>query len=309
MAEVLSDEIDYGIYERQTEAQIKVRPASAFRDELELEFDTTGDGLPRHPSPTGKLRNRLFFAPGETTMWGGYSGHKKSLYVGQIALDLMAQGRRVLIASMEMPPAKTLARLARQATGGASTRSEREAFQRWTDGKLWLFDHLGNVSPRLILSVARYFAKERKGTDIILDNFSMICESEESMDAQKQLAIDIVRQGIEDKVHMHVVVHCRKGQNGEDKPPTKHDVKGSSSITDLAHNVVTLWWNKPKFQKLNERPDDAAMLHREGDFMASVEKQRNYPFEERAWFWLCQSSGRFTDSRMAPVEPYLIEVQ
>ena len=65
------------------------------------------------------------------------------------ALDLIAQGEPVLLVSLEMLPRKTLYRMCRQATAHDQPSQERRAeFLRWTDDRLWLFDHVGRLTPQ-----------------------------------------------------------------------------------------------------------------------------------------------------------------
>lgn len=306
MAEVLSDDFDYRAYERLTEAQIKVRPASVFRDELMAEFaERSGPRLPEMFST--KLRNVLEFRPGEVTVWAGYNGHKKSMFTGQVALDLCVQRERVLMASFEMSPARTLKRMARQAYAVSKpVGASLDYFSEWTNGRLWIFDHLGRINPSMCLAVCKYFATEKKGTQVFIDSMMMVCASEESLDEQKQFTTDVVRLAQETGLHIHVVAHCRKPQTGEEKPPSKYDLRGSAAISDQAHNVVTVWANKAKKAKLEQDPSDMAALS-EPDAMVSVEKQRNGAYEGRVKLWFHETSMRFADERHTPIEPYRLE--
>jgi twinkle protein len=135
----------------------------------------------------------------------------------------------------------------------------------------------------------------------------MVCASEESMDEQKQFMTDLVRLAQETGLHIHLIAHCRKpGSDGESKPPTKYDLRGSAAISDQAHNVITVWSNKPKKAKLDQNPQDIDALA-EPDAAVTVEKQRNGRWEGRAKLWFHEPSMRFLDDRMSPVQPYRLE--
>lgn len=311
MAEFIKDDIDFRAYERMTEARVKVRAASAWSEDLVQEFALRDDQTSPHPTITSlrKLEHRINFRPGEITVWAGYSGHRKSMFTGQVALDLVAQDRRVLIASMEMQPARTLARMARQASGNRyPTPGWIDRFGAWSDSRLWVFDHMGRVDPSLMLGVCRYFAEEKKGQHVFIDSMMMVCASEESLDEQKQFATDLVRMAQETDLHLHLIAHCRKPQD-DTKPPTKYDVRGSSAITDQAPNVITVWANKPKFDALAKaKPtDDTEDLRSKPDAVVSIEKQRNGSYEGKVGLWFCDSSLRFTSDRTEPVIPYDIQ--
>ena len=306
MAELIPDTVDFNAYMRMTEASAKVRKASDFAEDMAAEFAPKERGAVACMGST-KLRDKIAFRPGEVTAWAGYNGHRKSMFTGQVALDLCAHGERVLMMSFEMAPQKTLARMAKQCFAVSNpARASLDAFSRWTDGRLWLFDHIGRIGPDQCMAVVRYFAEELNGTQVFIDSMMMVCASEEHMDEQKQFTTDVVRGSQEFGLHIHVIAHCRKPQSGgEDKPPTKYDLRGSAAISDQCDNVVTIYANKPKQAKLEKDPNDIAALA-EADAIVSVEKQRNGDWEGRAKLWFCQQSLRFSDERMTRNEPYTL---
>jgi twinkle protein len=307
MAQVIPDTLDFSAYYRDNEARVKVRKASVFADELDAVFDAERNA--RHPAMfLSKLGRDLQFRPGEVSCWAGYNGHRKSTFTGQTALDLCSQRERVLLASFEMHPAMTLARMVRQATGVERPATDtRRQFTRWTDSRLWIFDHFGRADPRTVLAVLSYFSQELKGTQAFIDSMMMVCGSEESLDEQKQFMTDLVRLAQETNLHIHLIAHCRKpGSDGETKPPTKYDLRGSAAISDQAHNVITVWANKAKKAKLEANPQDFEAAA-EPDAMVTVEKQRNGKWEGRAKLWFHEPSMRFMDERATPIEPYRLE--
>lgn len=308
MADLIRDDIDWSAYERQTECKAKVRAASAFSDELLAEFGPKDDDETPDMRST-RLRGLLKFRPGEVTTWAGYNGHRKSMLTGQVVLDLCVQRQRTLIVSLEMQPERTLARMARQAAAVAyPSQAFLQAFSTWTDGKLWLFDHVGRISPSMCLAVCKYFSEELKGNHVVIDSMMMVCASEEHMDEQKQFVTDLVRVAQETGLHIHLVAHCRKPQQGEDKPPTKYDIRGSSAISDQTPNVVLVWSNKAKQAALEKDPHDETELAKP-DALVIVDKQRNGEFEGKVKLWFHGPSFRFCDDRVTAVEPYKLARQ
>ena len=105
------------------DADPHLRAAESFSMSLLREFfkagGPDGDCLP-WPKTSFTVRLRT----GEVSLWPGINGHGKSLLTSQVALGLVAQGRRVVIASLEMPPVKTLRRMARQAIGNGTPTKE-----------------------------------------------------------------------------------------------------------------------------------------------------------------------------------------
>jgi twinkle protein len=306
MAEFIKDTLDFSAYMRATDPAVKVRKASAFGADLVAEFAHRDPRTKVAEMFSTKLRDRIEFRPGEVTCWAGYNGHRKSMFTGQVALDLIVAGYRTLMASFEMSPSRTLARMAKQtfAVSRPATAS-LEAFSRWTDGRLWMFDHVGRIDPETCIAVCRYFADELKGQHVFIDSMMMVCGSEESMDEQKQYVTDLVRMAQETGLHVHLITHCRKPQHGEGTPPTKYDLRGSAAISDQAHNVLTVWANKEKAHKLQIDPCDQAALALP-DARVSVEKQRNGDYEGAVKLWFDRESLRFCDDRITTVEPYVL---
>lgn len=308
MAGIIEDTFDFSAYMRQTDASAKVRKASAFRGDMLKRFEDRSDYVPRAAMHSTKLRTAIEFRPGEVTAWAGYNGHRKSMFTGQVALDLIAAGERALMASFEMSPADTLARMARQCFGVARPAVvSLDWFSKWTDDRLWMFDHLGRITPDQCMAVVRYFGEELKGKHVFIDSMMMVCKSEEHLDEQKQFATDVVRAAQEFGLHIHLVTHCRKPQNGEEKPPTKYDLRGSAAISDQAHNVITIWANKAKKAALEANQDDQ-VAKAEPDARVCVEKQRNGSFEGAFKLWFSDASLRFMDARNTVQEPYALEV-
>lgn len=90
MAHLIPDEFDFSAYLRDTEGRAKVRKASDFAADMVRRF-APADPKQRKPEMfSTKLRGRIEFRPGEVTTWAGYNGHKKSMFTGQLALDLRA---------------------------------------------------------------------------------------------------------------------------------------------------------------------------------------------------------------------------
>jgi twinkle protein len=301
MAQLIEPDVDLSPY-LEVMPGVKIKRAQSFVPEVVAYFSEREPGN-RSEMFSTKLRSCIEFRPGEVTAWAGYNGHRKSMFTGQVALDLCVQRERVLMVSLEMLPHITLARMARQASGSINPpRGLIEAFGRWTDGRLWLFNHVGTVKPHTMLGVCRYFKQEMLGTQVFIDSMMMVCESEESLDEQKQLVTDLVRVAQETEMHIHLVTHCRKPQD-DSKPPTKYDMRGTAAISDQAHNVVTIWANKPKMAALQKDPHDEG-AKAQPDARVAVEKQRNGEFEGSVALWWHKPSMRFMDDRVSLVQPY-----
>lgn len=304
MAAVIEpDDIDWTAYEADSEPRSKVRPASAWGEELIAamgrDAGPVGDRL-----PWGKTHADVRFRRGEVTIWAGANGSGKSLMLGQVMLGLMSQGCRCMIASFEMKPRVTLARMLRQAAGGNRPTPEfaRRMFG-WTDDLLWLYDQQGTVSADRVLAVLRYSAAELKCAHLVVDSMMKCVRGEDDYNGQKDLVDALTAFARDTDTHVHLVHHMRKGD--ESKPGSKYDLKGSGSITDQADNVFVVWRDKAKerARQCGQEVDDS-----KPDALLLVEKQRNGegPEAEARWaLWFDQSSTQFLGAHRGSVQEYV----
>lgn len=296
MLTIAADQIDFEAYRRKAQCRAKIRSAHSFAEDLDAELDAVQGGHPT--SFSMKLRNYVEFRPGEVTAWAGYSGHRKSMFTGQLAMELGLQGARTLVASFEMSPGKTLARMCRQFCAAAQPNHfQRSNFMARTAEKTWLFDHQGRCGTEEMLAVCGFFAEELAGSQVFIDSMMMVCNSEERLDEQKQFATSLVRLAQETGLHVHLIAHCRKPASGDETaPPGKHDLRGSAAITDQCSNVITVWANKAKAARLKECPGDHEAAS-QPDALLSVCKQRNGSWEGMVRLDFDDPSMRFVDER------------
>ena len=301
---LIQDDIDLSAYMDTPDFRAKVRSAADFREatKLALRPPEQAERFPEILIPNA--HDTIAFRPGEVTAWVGYNGHRKSMFTTQVALDMAVQEQRVLIVSLEMQPQDTMARMTRQATGVAfPSPSMIDRFHEWTDGRLWLFDHVGTISVDHAFALCRYFRKEIGGHHVFLDSMMMICTSEERLDEQKMFSTGVCRLAQETGLHVHVITHCRKPMHGDDKVPTRYDIRGSGAISDQAHNVMAVWMNKAKYAKLEQDPGDMD-AHCEPCAVVKCDKQRGGKWEGKIKLWNDSRSLRFCEDRISEVRPY-----
>ena len=92
-------------------------------------------------------------------------------------------------------------------------------------------------------------------------------------------------------VHIHLVVHLKKG-DGDERMPTRMDISGTAAVSDLVDNVLLVWRNKAK-ERANDagKPVDPA----DPDSMLICDKSRNGEWEGRVKLWYSKDSLKFTD--------------
>ena len=303
MAEMIfPDEIDFAQYERETDVQAKVKPASLWVQEL-MDRIRNPVRQPRAVMPWRKTHAMVAFRPGEVTVWGGANGNGKSLVTGQVALSLIAQDHKVCIASFEMKPSKTLERMGRQFSGfnpeDPSFAGSEEAvesllkvyqeFKEWTDGRLWLYDQQGTVTVPQIVAVVRYCAKEKGITHFFIDSLMKCVAGEDDYNGQKRFVDELTAIARDHQIHIHLVHHIRKPAD-ESHKPGKYDYKGTGAITDQVDNVISVWRNKPKEKK---RDEGKPVEDKEPDALLICDKQRNGEWEGSIGLWFHRESMQY----------------
>lgn len=281
---LIPDTINLADYMQETE-QHNVRPASDWLKETIEAFYPTGHEAPTPSMLWSKTRDKVRFRPGEVSLWAGINGHGKSMFLSQVELDLCYQGERVMVASFEMKPVKQMHRKARQASGSRlPDREFLEVLHQWTDGRLWLYDHVGAVEWRKVIAVMRYAVKNFGITQFVIDSLMKCVKGEDDYNAQKDFVNELCAFAQTHGVHIHLVHHVRKGES-EHKAPGKFDVKGAGAITDQVDNVFIVWRNKIAEQENNGDPT----------CIVAVEKQRNGEFEGKFGFWFDIDSNQYLD--------------
>lgn len=261
------------------DADPKLRIAECWAGKLVAEFRTT---TPKgHFLPWPKTRDQIRIRAGEVSLWPGINGHGKSLLTSQVALDLVNQGARTCIASLEMWPVKTLRRMARQAIGNASPSDKALGdFIDWLARRLWLYDQHGRADPKHMLAVIRYAAVELKVEHFFLDSLMMVCRGDDDYNGQKDLVTELCALVRDTGIHIHLIHHAKKLAD-EGQIPGKFDAKGSGSITDQVDNVFTIWRNKKKeSERQNGTVDES-----KPDALLICDKQRHGEWEGKIGLW------------------------
>lgn len=299
----LTDEIDFGAYVRETDAKTNVKPAALWLADL-IERLRKPDQTKRVFLPWEQARDVFNFRPGEVSLWAGQNGHGKTQVVSQVALSLMGQGEKVVIASFEMKPATTMQRLARmfvgmnpfspEFQGNAGIDAISELYRdlaEWTENRLWIYDQQGTVSADKVIGMARYCAKELGITHIIIDSLMKCVRGEDDYNGQKEFVDELTALARDNQVHVHLIHHTRKPIN-EHHIPDKYDNKGSGAITDLVDNVMMVWRNKAKEDEAKAK---GAMSSKRTEHDAAIlcRKQRNGEDEPTIRLWFDRESQQY----------------
>jgi twinkle protein len=302
---LIDDSINFEAYLVEPDAKQLVKPASHWRDEVKQSFRPTEKQAGVY-LPWKKTRNQFRLRPGELTLWPGINGHGKSVLLSMVMLCAMAQGERVLVASMEMRPRMTLNRMARQTSKAREPEDAAiDVFHDWAEERLWLYDRYGAVKWRHLLAVCRWAVDQLQITHIVIDSL-MRCGIPEGDYEQQTAFVDALCTFKHDYgAAVHLVMHSRK-KDDEFAPPGKFDAKGAGTMTDLADNIMTVWRNK---KKESERQKGGAKddIIKQPDAMVICDKQRNFDWEEKIGLWYHRDSMQFVEYGVDPQPIELME--
>jgi twinkle protein len=191
-----------------------------------------------------------------------------------------------------MKPAKTLARINRQVFGVAvPLRAQVAEFLDKTSGRLWLYDQQGTVQPDRMIAVIKHCAEKLGCQHIVIDSLMKCVRGDDDYSGQKNFVDALTACARDYNTHIHLVAHLKKGDTDE-RMPTRMDIKGSGSISDLVDNVLIVWRNKKKERDVeNSKPVNDA----DPDSVLICDKQRNGDWEGRIKLWYEKASLKFTD--------------
>ena len=255
---LIQDEIDFAEFESVPEFA-KVQPASAFVDGVIDRIAGRSAAAIGAVTPWEKADDLLRFREAEVTCVAGINGHGKSILESQICLHLQRQKISTLIASFEMRPVATMTRMCRQAAGTSNPSDPYiRAFHTWTDSRLWLYAHHGEVRPKRLLAVLRY-AQETLGIKHFFIDSLMKCGiASDDYNGQKAFVAQLCDFAMRTSCHVHLVVHARKGQHETDLLD-KFDLKGASEIADQVDNIILVHRNKKKEREREKGADETAL--------------------------------------------------
>lgn len=253
--------------------------------------------------PWGKVQHTTRVGDGKLSIWAGESGSGKSLMLGQVILNCIAQGRKACIASLEMHPEQTLFRMVNQSATCKASVAYGDKWQKHHEGKLYIYDRLERINTNSVLGMAHYAANVLGCNDIVIDSLTK-CSVGRDADKQAEF-VDQLQWCVKRwNVHVHLVAHMRKPDKGERSG--KYSVRGAAEITDLADNVYIVTRNRKKEAEIHNK---MAGLDYNADILAmpdawfEVAKNRDYGEEKSFGLWLDHVSGVYKESEHAPLHP------
>jgi len=253
------DSVDFAAFAEAPHDANKICEPANYRDET-IAYLAGADRQHGASLPWPKTHDHIRFRPGEVSLWMGVNGHGKSLLTSHVMLDFLHQGETVCIASFEMKPKATLARLCKQAAGNAMPSvGYIDGVIAHATGKLWLYDKMGHTDPKHLLAIMRYAVTKLGIKHFVIDSLMKVVAGEDDYNGQKAFVGELCAFAQDYNVHVHLIHHSRK-LSDENQIPGKMDAKGSGAIVDQVDQSFTVWRNKKKEQdKQAGKPVDPAM--------------------------------------------------
>ena len=292
------------------EAQ-QIKPAGHWRDDV-IER-SKGQKIWGAILPWGKTIDTFRLRQGELTIVAGANGAKKSMIVGQICLHL-AKHSKVCIASLEMQPTETLWRMCLQAAGARSGEPSEEFINQFTDfadKNIVIYDQLDTVETARILAAVHYCAKELGIKFMVIDSLTKCGIKFDDRNGETDFINRLQHACKTLGIHVMLIAHLRKPQQaGEDYIGDKHDIRGASTISDLADNVLVIASNQKrnrlkeiaKLVELDEKQQE--YLEKSYDQYIVVAKQRHGAWEGKYNFYFHNNSLQLTEQEDRPKRFY-----
>jgi twinkle protein len=283
-------------YEQEfSHAEFKVKSTDIFADDLVKYF---GEEIHSGKSLGWiKTEDKFRVRNSEVNILTGVSGHGKSMWLSQVILAMMRQNTKCLVASLEMRPVLTLARMITQTLG--SPEPTDDFIRKWTDrakDKLYIYDQTGVTTSQDMIATL-YYGKHILGVDVfVIDSLMKMSDiSEESLEAQKLFVDKLAVVSRDLNIAIFLVAHTRK-MKSEDEIPDATNIMGSSHIRNLCDNIICVWRNraKEKLVEAGKTPEEELKII--PDCKVFVQKQRNAQWEGNFNFWFDPKGLRYKES-------------
>jgi len=264
---------------RDTGEHRKIKTPKDYVDDVKSYFNddlTSGLAL-----PFSNTHNDFRVREGEVSLVTGYSGHGKSAWLNYVMLHLLQQ-QNSMIASFEMLPKQTLGRMCKQ-TGEAVPSDEYvESFLNKLQKRLYMYDTQGETTTaKRVLEVLYYGAEKLNVKLFVVDSLMKCGIPSEDYAGQKRFIDELCVSARDLGIHIFLVAHSRKTAS-EDDGSSKFDVSGSSDITNLVDNVLSVHRNKKRERELAEGGLDEKIMN-QAPCSVYLLKQRHGQGTESKW--------------------------
>tara|TARA_B110000858_G_scaffold128999_1_gene146693 strand:+ start:22 stop:948 length:927 start_codon:yes stop_codon:yes gene_type:complete len=276
---ITNKEINGYMDKREAGEHLKIKTPKDYVGDVKSYFNedlTSGLALPFNTTHSDfRVRS------GEVSLVTGYSGHGKSAWLNYVMLHLLQQ-QKSMIASFEMLPKQTLGRMCQQ-TGEAMPNDEYiESFINKLEKRLFMYDTEGETTTAKKVQEVIYYCAEKLDVKLMVIDSLMKCGiPSEDYAGQKKFVDDLCVSARDLGIHIFLVAHSRKTAS-EDDGSSKFDVSGSSDITNLVDNVLSVHRNKKREREMAEGGIDEKIMS-QAPCSVFLLKQRHGQGTESKW--------------------------
>lgn len=226
----------------------------------------------------------------ELTVWSGRNGSGKSTILNQVILDLARKGERSCIYSGEMSPERYLRwAIIQQKENDRPSPAAIDDSLSWMTGKLYILNMTDMITPDKLLEDFEYAARRYGCKHFVVDSLMKVNLNEnDEYNQQKQFVSRLADFVKKFNTHIHLVAHPRKTMTDADEPG-KVDIKGSSHITDLAHNVIVLY--RPSDEQKQKAKAKGKSF---SDMQLYIKKNREFGTEGKVHMYFNERTKKFS---------------
>jgi len=188
--------------------------------------------------------------PAEITVITGDTGSGKSTLALNIVSDLVSQDKSVLIASTEMQVRKVVSKLFtiyKEKPFDILTQEDYASCVKYFSTKnIFFIDVHGHLSVEYIDNCMNYVKRKYNVEYVVLDHLHFFLENEGSDRTTAEInkfmkSLTVI--ALKTSQHIMLIAHPGKLDNKDGKVKM-NDLRGSSSIKQIAHNIMTVWRDK-----------------------------------------------------------------
>ena len=249
------------------------------------------------PTPWSKLQGLYSIPSGGVTVVGGYSGSNKSTMANQMCVHAASCGKRVAIASLELPADYVFEMMAEQAAVVPTPHEHfLYEFSHWDVQRIFFVDTTQVLEPVDVIEMIRV-AKVMLGCDVFLLDCLLQINLSTELEAEKAFITRLATLARELEMAVIVVHHVRKssGDKGERHIPNKADLLGSSHLVNAAASVLLLWKDPSMFDDDRDKSKP--------DFLLNVAKSRYQPFQGTVGLYQHEKARVLCNNRQRQYQP------
>lgn len=198
------------------------------------------------------------FRPHEISLWYGLTSQGKSTMVSNQVCFSASLGNKIMVASFEQSTPMTMAAMLMQFSGDADVGQDPNfdlIFEALASNVLF-FDSMQRTNPDELLATMELAHRQLGVTEFVIDNIMTLEVDRQDNTAQAAVADKFRVFAAKFPVHLHLVAHPRKPSDGVSKPPVIQDIRGASEWGDIPHNIICIWRDVEKAQKMSEMRDE-----------------------------------------------------